>query len=61
MYKVGDANPLTDGADYSGATTDTLTVLDVQSGDEGYYYCVGSNFVGSDSSIDDQTGEGLAV
>ena len=30
---------LSDGADYSGATTDTLTVVDVEPGDVGNYFC----------------------
>lgn len=36
----------------------TLTIHSVQLGDEGYYYCEGSNLSGSDSSIDPETGEG---
>lgn len=57
-YQAGDPNPLTDGADFSGTTTDTLTVLDVQLADEASFYCVGTNGAGSDSSIDEVTGEG---
>jgi hypothetical protein len=57
-YQVGDPNPLTDGTDFSGTTTDTLTVLDVQLADEASFYCVGTNGAGSDSSIDEVTGEG---
>jgi len=30
---------LSDGADYSGAATDTLTVMDVETGDVGNYFC----------------------
>jgi len=57
-FKVGSETPLSDGADYSGTGTDTLTILDVQLADEGYYYCVGTNNAGSDSSVDEETGEG---
>lgn len=59
-YKVGNPDPLTDGADFGGTTTNTLTVFDVQLADEGWFYCVGSNDVGSDSSIDEVTGAGAA-
>ena len=39
-YKVGTPDvALSDGDDYSGTTTDTLTVLNVQLDDEGSYYC----------------------
>ena len=39
-YKVGDPDlALTEGSDYSGVATDTLTILDLQLADEGYYYC----------------------
>ena len=39
-YKVGTPDiALSDGGDYSGTTTDALTVLDVQLEDEGSYYC----------------------
>ena len=39
-YKVGTPDiALSDGNDYSGTTTDTLTVLGVQLEDEGSYYC----------------------
>ena len=44
-YKVGDANPLSDGTKYSGTETDTLTISDVQLGDEGQYYCQVTNTV----------------
>ena len=49
-YKEGQASPLVDGAEYSGTTTNTLTVLDMQLADEGFYYCVGTNSVGSDTN-----------
>lgn len=53
-YKIGDPDvELTNGADYTGVDTDTLTILDVQLGDEGYYYCIGSNSLpASDSNRD---------
>ena len=40
-YKVGDPDDvaLSDGAAFSGTTTATLTVLDVQVADEGSFYC----------------------
>lgn len=39
-FKVGSPDiALADGANYSGTTTDTLTILDVQVEDEGEYYC----------------------
>ena len=44
-YKVGDMNPLSDGSKYSGTTTDTLTISDVQLSDEGQYYCQVENAV----------------
>ena len=52
-YKVGEIDPLVDGDDYSGTTTDTLTVLDMQLADEGVFYCVGTNAVGSDTNEED--------
>ena len=58
-YKVGQAAPLADGADYTGVTTDTLTVLDMQLADEGYFYCVGTNTVGVVSN--EETGSGRAM
>ena len=58
-YKVGEAAPLADGDDYSGATTAKLTILDMQIADEGVFYCVGSNFVGSVSN--EETGTGRAM
>ncbi|ARN56526.1 LamG-like jellyroll fold domain-containing protein [Sedimentisphaera salicampi] len=42
-YKYVDGvsdTALSDGADYAGTTTDTLTILDTQLADEGDYYCV---------------------
>ena len=39
-FKVGSPDiALSDGDDYTGTTTDTLTILDVQLADEGQYYC----------------------
>ncbi len=58
-YKVGETEPLVDGAEYSGVTTDTLTILDMQLADEGVFYCVGSNTVGSVSN--EETGSGHAM
>lgn len=57
-YRIGEGadEMLTDGAKYSGTTTDTLSVYDVQAADEGYFYCVGSNSLGSVSNRD--TGAG---
>lgn len=37
-YKTGDASPLS-GTQYTGTTTNTLTINDVQLADEGQYYC----------------------
>lgn len=44
-WKSGDPNVLLDDENdpkYSGITTDTLTIHDVQPEDEGFYYCVGT-------------------
>ena len=41
-YKEGVAAPLPEGSDYSGVTTDTLTIYDIDENDIGNYYCVGS-------------------
>lgn len=58
-YKVGSPDvKLTDGAEYAGTQTDTLTILGAMQADEGRYYCIGTNLAGSDSSIDAVTGEG---
>jgi hypothetical protein len=39
-YKIGDPDvALTNGADYDGVDTGTLTIYNVQVADEGYYYC----------------------
>ena len=54
-YKVVDGAAdiaLSDGADYDGVTTDTLTVNSVTAADEGTYYCEGTNTVGSDNNMD---------
>ncbi len=50
---------LTNGDDYSGVDTGTLTILNVQLGDEGYYYCIGSNTANSASNRD--TGPGRVM
>jgi hypothetical protein len=52
-YKVGTPDEeLSDGADYSGSQTASLTVLDAQvaDDDEGWYYCVATNTVGEANS-----------
>jgi hypothetical protein len=50
-YKIGDPDvALTDGDDYAGVNTDTLTLYDVQVADEGYYYCVVTNTLPSTAS-----------
>jgi len=50
-YKKGNPDiALVNGPDYSGVNTDTLTILDVQVADEGYYYCVGTNSLPSTAS-----------
>jgi hypothetical protein len=50
-FKIGTPDTqLTNGADYDGVTTNTLTIKDVQLADEGYYYCVGSNNLPSSAS-----------
>lgn len=47
-YKVGEPDvELSDGADYAGTATDTLTVYSVESADEGSYYCKLTNATGS--------------
>ncbi|MEJ5258670.1 MAG: LamG-like jellyroll fold domain-containing protein [Anaerohalosphaeraceae bacterium] len=40
-YKEGNPNPLVNGSKYSGVNTDTLTILNAQPADRGFYYCVG--------------------
>ncbi len=57
-YKLGDPDPLPDDEKYDGVSTNTLTIHDVVPADEGYYYCIGSNAAGSDSSINEETGQG---
>lgn len=49
-YKVGTPDAaLTDGADYAGTATNTLTIYDVQQADEGWYYCqVDNDLSGTD-------------
>lgn len=50
-YKIGDPDAaLTDGDEYAGVNTDTLTIYDVQLADEGYYYCVVTNTLPSTAS-----------
>ncbi len=51
-YKEG-VGALSNGADYAGVDTDTLTVLDAQLADEGLYYCVGTE---TSSGLTDQSG-----
>ncbi len=38
-YKQGNPNPLTNGGNISGATTNTLRITNVQTSDAGRYYC----------------------
>ena len=64
-YKIGDPDILlTDGANYGGVNTDTLTIFNVQhivgDDDEGYYYCIGSNSLPSSASNRD-TGPGRVM
>ena len=50
-YKIGDPDvALTDGADYGGVNTNTLTIYDVQVADEGQYYCEVTNPLPSSAS-----------
>jgi len=42
-----DGSLVEDGGKYSGALTDTLTITDVQVAEEGYYYCVVNNEIGT--------------
>jgi hypothetical protein len=57
-YKIGSPDvQLTDSGKYSGVTTNTLTISNVQSDEEGYYYCTGSNNLPSLASNRD-TGSG---
>jgi hypothetical protein len=51
---------LTNGDDYSGVDTATLTIHNVQLVDEGYYYCKGSNAAPSSASNRD-TGPGRVM
>ncbi len=46
----GPSGMLTDGGDVSGATTDTLTVANVEAADEGGYYCAVTNSYGAKES-----------
>ncbi|MCE5186349.1 MAG: immunoglobulin domain-containing protein [Planctomycetaceae bacterium] len=49
-YKVGSPDTaLSDGTDYAGCTTNTLTIYNVQAADEGNYYCRVSNSVYPDA------------
>jgi hypothetical protein len=60
-YKIGSPDvQLANGADYTGVTTNTLTILDTQSGDEGNYYCVVSNSLPSTAS-NRETGPGRVL
>ena len=55
-YKVvNDAEDveLTNGEDYDGVTTNTLTIKSVTAADEGAYYCKGTNAVGADNNKDE--------
>jgi hypothetical protein len=59
-YKIGTVAPLVNGPDYTGVTTNTLTILDTRIGDEGDYYCIGSNSLPSSASNRD-TGPGRVL
>jgi hypothetical protein len=60
-YKIGSPDvQLANGTAYTGVTTNTLTILDTQLGDEGNYYCVGSNSLPSSASNRD-TGSGRVL
>lgn len=60
-YKIGDPDvALSDGDDYGGVNTDTLTIYDVQLADEGYYYCFVENSLPSSASNRD-TGPGRVL
>ena len=48
---TGDETQLSDGIDYQGTATDTLTVINVQDEDLGTYYCVVSNTSGPTESV----------
>lgn len=49
-YKADSDNPSDVGTQVDGATDTTLTIVDFQLDDEGYYYCVASNDAGSTAS-----------
>lgn len=50
-YKIGDPDvALTNGADYDGVDTGSLTIYNVQEADEGYYYCIAENSLPSSAS-----------
>ena len=60
-YKIDSPDvQLTDGDDYAGVTTDTLTIKNVQLADEGNYYCIGTNDLPSSASNRD-TGPGRVM
>lgn len=42
-FKEGDATPLANGGDISGADTDTLSIGNLEKADEGFYYCEVTN------------------
>lgn len=57
-YKEGDPDIALSGSDphYSGVTTDTLTIHNVQADDEGFYYCVGTE-TATALTIESESGE----
>ena len=56
-YKEGEPDPLSDSdPNYSGTTTDTLTIHDVQLANEGFYYCIGEE-TSSEETAQSESGE----
>ncbi|WP_205847872.1 immunoglobulin domain-containing protein [Anaerohalosphaera lusitana] len=49
-YKEGQATPLTNSGDISGADTATLTIANFVAADEGNYYCVVSNSLSTETA-----------
>jgi len=56
-YKVGTPDAaLSDGAEYSGTKTNTLTIYDVQMADEGQYYCQVDNDMSGTEPVNSVSG-----
>jgi len=49
-FKQGQTEPLANGGDISGADTDTLQIANLDREDEGFYYCVVSNSLSSETA-----------